>query len=128
MGSFEGTAPALPHGSLPSYTVAGDINMHPAIASNLSEISALCRRFGVARLDLFGSATGTRFDPETSDFDLLVDFLPEAKIKAFDNYFGLREDLEQLLGRKVDLITASSVRNPYLQREIAQSRLTLYGA
>lgn len=102
--------------------------MHPVISGHISDISALCRRFGVAKLDLFGSATGADFNPETSDFDLLVDFLPEARDRAFDNYFGLHESLERLLDRKVDLVTAASVRNPYLRREIEASRLQLYGA
>ena len=102
--------------------------MHPMIATHLTEITALCRRFGVARLDLFGSVTRDDFDPANSDVDLVVDFLPEAKKQAFDNYFGLRESLERLLDRPIDLLTDTSVRNPYLRRAIDASRLQIYGA
>lgn len=102
--------------------------MHFEIQSRLTEITALCRRYGVARLDLFGSASGGQFSTETSDVDLVVEFLPEARRRAFDNYFGLQEGLEQLLGRPVDLVTDASIRNPYLRRAIDESRQPLYGA
>lgn len=101
--------------------------MHPTIAARVSEVAALCQRFGVARLDLFGSASRSDFDPAPSDVDLIVDFLPEARDRAFDNYFGLHEELERLLGRPVDLVTENSVRNPYLRRAIEASRQKLYG-
>ena len=102
--------------------------MHPTVAAHLSEIAALCRRFGVARLDLFGSAARGDFDPATSDLDFLVAFQTEAKPRAFDNYFGLKEGLAEVLGRSIDLLTADSLRNPYLAREIEASRQLLYGA
>ena len=102
--------------------------MHALIATHLTEITALCRRFGVARLDLFGSATRVDFELVNSDVDLVVDFLPEAKKQAFDNYFGLRESLERLLDRPIDLLTDTSIRNPYLRRAIETSRLPIYGA
>lgn len=101
--------------------------MNPLIERHRSEIDRLCRRYGVARLALFGSATGPSFDPAISDVDFVVEFQPEVRATAFDRYFGLKEALEQLLGRKVDLITEPSIRNPYLRREIEASRQPLYG-
>jgi len=47
--------------------------MHPIIEAKKPEIRALCRQYGVIRLDLFGSATGPEWDPERSDFDFVVD-------------------------------------------------------
>lgn len=102
--------------------------MERALSHHLVEIAALCRQYGVARLDVFGSASAGGFNAAVSDVDLLVDFLPEARGRAFDNYFGLREALEQLLGRNVDLVTEPSVRNPYLRQAIEGSRQNLYGA
>lgn len=97
------------------------------IACHLSEIAEICRACGVERLELFGSAArGTPTD--TSDIDIVVTFRPEAREKAFDNYFGLRERLEALLDRRVDLLTSSSLRNPYLIREIETERQLLYAA
>ena len=87
------------------------------------ELRALCHRFHVRRLDLFGSAARGDFYPERSDIDFLVEFdreHPEAL--SFDTYFGLKEALEALLGRPVDLVEPSAVRNPYLKASIEGSR------
>jgi uncharacterized protein len=102
--------------------------MVESITNQIADISALCQRFGVARLDVFGSAVHEGFDPATSDVDLVVDFLPEARTAAFDNYFGLLESLQTLLNRRIDLITEASIRNPYLRQTIDESRQRLYGA
>lgn len=102
--------------------------MHSLIAGKLSEIEHLCRRHHVERLDLFGSATGERFDPESSDVDFLVRFLPLEGRAYPDAFFGLLQDLECLLGRPVDLVSAPRIENPYLRRSIEQSRETLFVA
>ena len=102
--------------------------MLAVLHQRLDDIGALCRRFGVARLDLFGSAARGDFDPARSDLDFLVAFTPEARSRAFDNYFGLREGLEALLGRKIDLVTDGQLRNPYLASEIEATRRVLYSA
>ena len=87
------------------------------------ELRALCHRFHVRRLDLFGSAARGDFDPERSDVDFLVEFdreHPEAL--AFETYFGLKEALEALLDRPVDLVEPGAVCNPYLKASIEGSR------
>lgn len=102
--------------------------MLSAIDQRLDDVRALCRRYGVARLDLFGSAAHGNFDPVSSDLDFLVAFQPEARAQAFDNYFGLREGLEALFGREIDLVTVEQLRNPYLVRDIEASRRAIYAA
>ncbi len=102
--------------------------MQPIIESKLVEIADLCHRFRVRRLELFGSATGEDFDPSRSDVDLLVEFCPASTLKALDQYFGLKEALEALLDRPVDLVMASAVKNPYIWKSIEESRETLYAA
>lgn len=92
------------------------------------ELRALCHRFHVRRLDLFGSAARGDFNPEQSDIDFLVEFDRSAPQHPFDAYFGLKEELEALLGRKVDLVELSAVRNPYLRASIEQSRENIYAA
>lgn len=82
------------------------------------ELRALCRRFHVRRLDLFGSAARGDFDPEHSDVDFLVEFDRGAPQHPFDAYLGLKEALEELLRRPVDLVEAGAVRNPYLKASI----------
>jgi uncharacterized protein len=70
-----------------------DIELHR------EELRALCRRFHVRRLDLFGSAARGDFDPEHSDIDFLVAFDRSAPQHPFDAYFGFKEALEELLRR-----------------------------
>jgi predicted nucleotidyltransferase len=98
------------------------------IESHREELQALCHRFHVRRLDLFGSAARGDFDPVRSDFDFIVEFDRSAPLHPFDSYFGLKEELEALLGREVDLVELGAVRNPYLKASIEQSRENVYAA
>jgi uncharacterized protein len=89
----------------------------------------LCRRFHVRRLDLFGSAAGDDFDAERSDLDFLVEFdlrAPEAL--SFKTFFGLKEELEALFGRSVDLLEPSAIRNPYLKQSVERSCESVFEA
>lgn len=92
------------------------------------EIGELCRMYGVERLDLFGSATGTGFDQRTSDVDFVVIFAPNILDNRFKRYFGFLIALEELLGRKVDLVEYRAITNPYFMAEVDQSRIPLYAA
>jgi uncharacterized protein len=99
------------------------------IEARRDQIAELCRRFGVQRLDVFGSAAReTDFDPERSDVDLLVSYRPEQPAPGLTEYFALREALTQLLGRPVDLVMAGAVENPFVRAGIERSRELLYAA
>jgi predicted nucleotidyltransferase len=103
--------------------------MHRLIEAKRPEIAALCRRFGVQRLEVFGSAArGDDFDTGRSDADFLVEFAPEARNRAFANYFDFKEALEALLGRPVDLVMPGAVENPYLRAGIERSREPVFAA
>lgn len=91
-------------------------------------IRALCQRFRVRRLDLFGSAAGESFDPATSDLDFLVEFQEFPNGGIADAYFGLREELCRLFQREVDLVSVAAVKNPYLRSAIERSKELLYAA
>lgn len=87
--------------------------MHSAIADKKEELAAVCRHYGVTRLEVFGSAArGTDFDPQTSDADFLVEFDPGAGLTPFDQFFGFAEALSMTLGRTVDLVNSSMHRDP----------------
>ena len=88
------------------------------------EIADLCRRLEVVRLDIFGSVVHGRVDEE-SDVDLLVTF-SGSSAGLFTRYFTLKEALQELLGRPVDLVTAESIRNPYFRADIDASRINVY--
>ncbi len=98
------------------------------IESKRTELEALCRRFGVARLEVFGSAADGRFDPARSDLDFLVDFLPVAPAQKANAYFGLLDELASLFGRPVDLVMTAAIRNKYFLKAVNQSRTLLYAA
>lgn len=103
--------------------------MHPSIAEKRDQIRALCRRFRVRRLEIFGSAArGGDFDPLTSDADFLVEFDTDPTLNAFDAYFELRQALASLLDRDVDLVSAAAIRNPYLRDAVNRSRELVHGA
>lgn len=102
--------------------------MVPLIRDNLDQITELCRRHGVRRLFLIGSAVNGGFDPDRSDVDFLVDFEPQERRGFDDVYFLLLEDLKALLGRSVDLVEASSLRNPYFIASINRTKQVLYAA
>jgi uncharacterized protein len=102
--------------------------MPPIVSAKKVEVENACRTFGVARLDVFGSAATDAFDAAKSDLDFLVTFTESARTKAFDNFFGLRERLEEIFHRPIDLVTASSIKNPYLAAEIERQRQPVYGA
>ncbi len=91
-------------------------------------IAALCQRYGVVRLEVFGSAVGDAFDSAHSDIDFLVSFLPHPTFSRFEQYFGLREDLQALLGATIDLVIAEALQNPYLIRSVNAQRQLLYAA
>lgn len=92
-----------------------------------TELRVLCQRYGVRRLDLFGSATTNAFDPQRSDVDLLVEF-DDDPAHLFDRYFGLKESLEALYGRRVDLVSVGSLRNPYFIDAVDKTRQPVYAA
>jgi uncharacterized protein len=85
------------------------------IEPKLPVLDVLCRRFGVCRLDLFGSAAVGPFDAARSDIDLLVEFEPIPPGGYAAAYFGLRDALEVLFERSVDLVTEPALKNPYLR-------------
>ena len=102
--------------------------MQPIIETRRAELTALCRRFHVRRLDVFGSAARDDFDPLRSDVDLLVEFEACSSLRALHQYFGLKEALEALLDRPVDLVVASAVKNPYIRKSIEKTRENLFAA
>ena len=90
-------------------------------------VAELCRRFQVQRLFLFGSAAGDRFRAEGSDLDFLVEMADRQPTGAYaDRYLGLADALEKLFGRRVDLVTAQAIRNPYFRREVEATRQLVY--
>lgn len=100
--------------------------MDTSLSRQLPNIVALCERYGVAHLELFGSATGQAFDPASSDYDFLVELDAKAPGSRARRWIDLAEALEQLLGRHVDLVNPRYIRNPYFQQAVNSSRTLIY--
>lgn len=92
-------------------------------------IQALCRRYGVARLEVFGSAADGTFDPASSDIDFLVEYMPGKTLGPWmAEYFDLKDELKELLGREVDLVMAGAPKTPFFINELNRTRKVLYAA
>jgi predicted nucleotidyltransferase len=92
------------------------------------QIEQLCRKYRLKRLELFGSAATDDFDPASSDADFFYEFDPDDSAGLADRFFGLQSDLERLLGRRVDLVSARDASNPYFLAVANRRRLTFYAA
>jgi hypothetical protein len=104
------------------YTCYG---MAAPLRQHIGQIERLCQQYGVARLELIGSALSEdTFDPALSDIDLLVEF--EGNESLFARYIDLKLELEILLQRPVDLIMKRAIRNPYFLQEVETNRVMLY--
>ena len=90
-----------------------------------SELVALCRKYFVRELSLFGSAARGDMTP-ASDIDLLVEFIPDAKIDLAD-FAGLMLDLSDLIGRKVDLVSKTGLKS-LIRASVLQEARVLYAA
>jgi uncharacterized protein len=101
--------------------------MSGQLALDQNAIGELCRKYGVRRLVVFGSAVTDRFDEPRSDVDFLVEF-GDPPGGRFEAYFGLREGLEALLGHPVDLVAPPALENPYFAASVMKSGRELYAA
>ncbi|UVI35143.1 nucleotidyltransferase domain-containing protein [Brevibacterium spongiae] len=101
--------------------------MESAVVLDADAIRSACARFGVERLRIFGSVLTDRFNPETSDIDFLVSFLPD-RDNLFHDYFDLKLELERIVGRRVDLVMERSVKNPFFKASAFESAQEIYAA
>jgi len=92
---------------------------------HLAKISALCERYLVAELALFGSARRTDFQPD-SDIDFLVTFQPDAT-PGFLALAGLQRELAELLQRRVDLVPKDGLK-ALIREDVLASAEVLYAA
>jgi hypothetical protein len=105
-----------------------ETRLPPELESRRMQIAEICARYGVRTLEVFGSAVKGAFDAARSDLDFLVDFHPNRQMRSFDQYFGLKEELEALFARPVDLVMEGASSNRYFLESLNKSRRLLYGA
>ena len=98
------------------------------ILAQREAIEQLCRDHHAIRLSITGSAAFGDFDPERSDLDFLVQYQPGYTHTAWDDYWGLKEGLEALFHRPVDLIDRDALKNPYVMNSMFSCEKELYAA
>jgi hypothetical protein len=97
----------------------GDIQVDAA------KLAELCRRYGVTELSLFGSAVRGEMGPD-SDIDVLVEFDPAARV-GIVKFELLAEGLEEMVGRRVDLVTKRGLK-PWVRPEVLREARVIYAA
>ena len=95
------------------------------LEANKKSLHTLCEKHKVAKLYAFGSVLTSSFNEE-SDVDFLVEFHIQDIDKYVTNFFTLKEELETLLNREVDLIEYRSISNPYFKEEIDETKSLMY--
>ncbi|MCG7281734.1 nucleotidyltransferase domain-containing protein [Chryseobacterium taklimakanense] len=93
---------------------------------NIHDLKALCQQHSVDQLYLFGSVLNKNFTDE-SDIDFLVKFLPIDLFHYFENYLSVKENLERLTGRNVDLVEVQTLKNTVLIDSINKNKELIYG-
>lgn len=102
--------------------------MNSLLVKNRASLEALCRKHGVAKLEMFGSATQETYVPGSSDLDFLVCFHPCTPEEHAERYLGMLADLQDLFHCDIDLVESNAVKNPFFLDCIAAARITVYAA
>ena len=101
-------------------------SLRTELESKRTDLVALCRKYGVSRLELFGSGVTEGWQPGESDLDFVVAFRSDPHRSLADRYLGLAEELEALFGRSVDVLTDRAIRNPYFRANVDATRVPVY--
>jgi predicted nucleotidyltransferase len=101
--------------------------LQPHIAIPMEAINSFCRRWDVRELALFGSVLREDFSPE-SDVDVLVAFAPEETRRSLFDLVEMKDELAEIFGREVDLVSQGGLRNPFRRHEILTTRQVVFAA
>jgi len=93
---------------------------------NIDKIISLCKKYKVAKLWVFGSILTPRFNDD-SDVDFSVVFHYDQIQDLFLTFFDFIEDLQSLLGRKVDLVDETAIKNDFFRQELNNTKRLVYG-
>lgn len=97
------------------------------LSAHIEQIKDICAANQVRTLFAFGSVTNDKFRPD-SDIDLIVDIAESDPLVYSDKYFNLKEQLEKIFNRHIDLLEQRALRNRFLKEEIDQTKVLIYEA
>ncbi|CAN5475984.1 nucleotidyltransferase domain-containing protein [soil metagenome] len=95
------------------------------IQKNKEQFLTLCKSYGVKTLFVFGSAANGHFK-DNSDLDFVVELSEKDPVNRGELLMSLWDKLEKFFNRKADLLTDNSIRNPYLRKEIEDTKKMVY--
>ena len=101
--------------------------MNKIVTDRIDELKRLCTVYNVKSMYAFGSVCTDTFN-DSSDIDLLISFNNISIDEYTDNNFDLHYKLQDLFGRKIDLLTDKSLSNPYFIKGLEQTKQLLYAA
>ena len=96
------------------------------ISKKRNDFTILCKSHNVKYIYAFGSSISDKFDPERSDIDLLVEIDSNDPIDRGEKLISLWDLFEDFFKRKVDMLTDSSIRNPFLRKSIDSTKVLIY--
>ncbi len=96
------------------------------ILNQKDKIIAICLKYKVSKLYVFGSVSKGTFNPNKSDVDLIVELEPMDPVAKGEALLNLWNEMENLFARKVDLITMQKIKNPFLKEDIDISKKLIY--
>jgi hypothetical protein len=100
--------------------------MHLLIESNIDKIRQICHSLRVKKLYVFGSVVSDKFDAQ-SDIDFLISFSEGLSFKEYtENYFNLHYQLREILNREVDIVSESSLSNPFFIQSVNETKALIY--
>jgi uncharacterized protein len=99
---------------------------HKRLRLSAQQIADFCRRWQIAELSAFGSVLRNDFGTD-SDIDLMIAFLPGAAWSLMD-WVQMRDELQTMLDRRVDLVEKRAIRNPFRRHSILNSSQVIYAA
>jgi predicted nucleotidyltransferase len=98
------------------------------VQNKMNDLKTVCQLHAVSRLFLFGSAARGDFNGQ-SDLDFAVLFSEKlSPLEQGDSFFSLKDDLEGLFGREIDLVSYRVIKNPIFKEELDKTKITLYAA
>ena len=96
------------------------------ISKKQNDFASLCKSHNVKYLYAFGSSVTDKFNPRKSDIDLLVEIDSPDPLDRGEKLLSLWDLFESFFKRKVDLLTESSIRNPFLRKSIDSTKVLIY--